>query len=104
MRSESLPELNELAKFLIGHKNWKIEISAHTDATHTHAYNQWMSERRAKRVADYLIKMGVDAQHIVSHGYGETRPVNRCAEGVRCSEEEHQMNRRTEIKVLERDN
>ena len=104
MRSESLPELNELATFLKGHRNWKIEISAHTDATHTHKYNQWMSERRAKRVADYLIKMGVDAQHIVSHGYGETRPVNRCSEGVKCSEEEHQMNRRTEIKVLERDN
>jgi len=61
-----------------------------------------LSERRAKSVVDYIISRGISPERIVSKGYGETRLVNDCGNGVKCTEEEHQQNRRTEILILEK--
>jgi peptidoglycan-associated lipoprotein len=46
------------------------------------------------------VKKGIGAERMIAHGYGETMLVNGCADGVDCSEQKHQLNRRTEIKVL----
>jgi outer membrane protein OmpA-like peptidoglycan-associated protein len=59
-----------------------------------------LSEKRAKSAVDYLISQGIDAARLKAKGYGETKLLNRCADGVQCTEEEHALNRRTEIKVL----
>lgn len=103
LRQESMPELMEFATFLIEHVDLSIELSAHTDSRQTQKYNQWMSDRRANRVRDFLIEYGVESDRITAAGYGETRLVNDCVDGQDCSEEEHQANRRTEIKILKKD-
>lgn len=100
LRPESKSSLDKLAKFIIDN-DLKIELSAHTDSRGSSSYNQRLSQARAQSCVDYLIKNGVKPYNIKAKGYGETRLVNRCKDGVKCSEEEHQENRRTEVKILE---
>lgn len=76
-----------------------IEISSHTDARSTNDYNQKLSQKRAQAVVDYLVKRGIDKKRLTAIGYGETRLLNHCKDGVECSEEEHAKNRRTEFKI-----
>ena len=77
-----------------------IEIGAHTDASGPSGYNLELSERRAKAVKRYLEKKGISASRLVAKGYGETQLLNKCKDGVRCSKDEHAINRRTEFKVI----
>ena len=99
LRPESMAALDKLVAFITENK-LKIELSSHTDARGNAAYNQKLSQARAQSCVDYLIKKGVPKTSIVAKGYGETQLLNRCKDGVQCSEEEHQENRRTEIKIL----
>lgn len=100
LRSESQHSLDKLAEFLI-ENNLKIELSAHTDSRGSNRYNQKLSQRRAQSCVDYLLQKGVEKRNIVARGYGESQLVNHCKDGVKCSEDEHQENRRTEVKILE---
>ncbi len=100
LRIESTQELDKLAAFLIENLNIKVELSAHTDSRGAANANQTLSQKRAQSCVDYLIQKGVPKANIVAKGYGESKHVNKCADGVECTEEEHQANRRTEIKVL----
>jgi len=77
-----------------------IEIASHTDARGPSNYNQQLSSRRAGEVADYLKGRGIDDSRFNATGYGESQPVNECRDGVKCSEEKHQENRRTEVRVV----
>lgn len=78
----------------------KIELRSHTDSRATAGYNLKLSENRAKSAAAYLYSKGIAKDRITSKGYGETKLINKCADGVPCSEAEHQVNRRTEFKIL----
>lgn len=78
----------------------KIELGGHTDSQGSDSHNQDLSERRAKAVVDYLTKAGISTDRLKSAGYGETQLVNYCKNGVKCSGDQHQENRRTEFKVL----
>lgn len=100
LRPESKSSLDKLAAFIIDN-NLKIELSAHTDSRGSASYNKKLSQARAQSCVDYLIEKGVKKASITAKGYGETKLVNRCKDGVQCSEEEHQENRRTEVKILE---
>jgi outer membrane protein OmpA-like peptidoglycan-associated protein/tetratricopeptide (TPR) repeat protein len=100
LREESRTALDRLTEFLL-ENNLKIELSAHTDARGSRSYNKDLSQRRAQSCVDYLIEKGVSRYNIVAKGYGETRLVNKCKDGVDCTEEQHQDNRRTEVKILE---
>lgn len=80
--------------------NIVIELSSHTDSRGNDGFNMDLSERRARSVVDYLITKGVNSSRLVAKGYGETRLVNRCANGVDCTEKEHRNNRRTEFRVI----
>ena len=82
--------------------NVTIELAAHCDYRGNDDYNMRLSERRAKSVVEYIISRGISPERIVSKGYGETQLVNDCGNGVKCTEEEHQQNRRTEILILEK--
>jgi len=95
LRPESTAELNRLIKLMADVPTLKIELSGHTDSQGADAYNQTLSEKRAKAVVDYLTNAGVSASRLVSAGYGETQPIatNETSEG-------RQLNRRTEFKVL----
>ncbi len=81
-------------------KTVKIDVSAHTDCRGRSEYNQKLSERRAAVVKQYLIKKGVASSRIITHGFGETQLLNQCADGVECTEEQHQQNRRVDIKIV----
>jgi len=78
-----------------------VEIASHTDSRGTAASNEALSERRAQAVTNYLISKGINASKIVSNGYGERRLLNRCKDGVSCTEREHLQNRRTQFRVLD---
>ncbi len=98
---KSEPELNQLVNLLEDNPGLRIEISAHTDSRLEDRYNMWLSRKRADSVLEYLVQKGIAKERIKATGYGETRLLNRCANGVICSEEEHLVNRRTEFVILE---
>jgi len=64
-------------------------------------YNLKLSQRRADAAVNYLVSKGISRSRLVAKGYGETRLLNHCGNGVNCSEEQHQENRRTEIKIID---
>ncbi len=77
-----------------------IELSAHTDCRGSYSYNDTLSDKRAKSTVEYIVSKGINQNRITAKGYGEHQLLNRCDNGVWCSEADHQLNRRTEIKVL----
>lgn len=79
----------------------RIEIMSHTDSRGNDDYNLSLSQQRAQSVVNYLVANGINRNRLVAKGYGETRLKNRCKNGVECSEEEHQQNRRTEFRILQ---
>jgi outer membrane protein OmpA-like peptidoglycan-associated protein len=78
----------------------QIELRSHTDSRASAAYNLNLSDHRAKSAAAYLYSKGIARGRIIGKGYGETKLINKCADGVPCTEAEHQVNRRTEFKIL----
>lgn len=101
LRPESMVSLDKAYTFLEQNPNIRVQLASHTDSRGSDSYNMSLSQRRAQSCVDYLVKVkGIPPARIVAKGYGETMPVNKCKNGVPCSEEEHQANRRTEIRVL----
>ena len=101
LQEGSLSELQELARAMNSNPTIKVQLSAHTDSRGESLYNQLLSDKRAKSAKDYLISLGVNATRIVAIGFGESRLRNQCDDGVECTDEEHQFNRRTEVKILD---
>ena len=85
---------------LLNSKPINIELMSHTDARGNDDFNMSLSQQRANSVVNYLVSKGISRSRLSAKGYGETRLVNRCSNGVECSENEHQRNRRTEFRVL----
>src|SRR5690606_31881677 len=79
----------------------RIELSSHTDSSGNDDYNIRLSQRRADLSLVYLLKNGISKSRLAVNGYGENRLKNHCGNVLVCSEEQHQENRRTEIKVLD---
>lgn len=94
-------ELDALHEAMVINPFMKIQLSAHTDATGPSQYNQQLSQQRALSAKRYLTDRGINTDRIVAVGYGETAIRNHCTNGVKCSENEHRYNRRTEVKILE---
>lgn len=99
LRPASKRELDKVVDILNSYPTMTIEMSSHTDSRASHEYNESLSQRRAQSTYDYLISQGISADRMTYKGYGETRLVNKCADGVKCSEAQHQLNRRTEFTV-----
>ncbi|TDT44876.1 OmpA family protein [Maribacter spongiicola] len=91
---------NRLLPVLAQNPGVKVELASHTDSQGGAASNQDLSERRAKAVADYLITKGVNSSLLVANGYGETKLLNRCKDGVSCTAREHAANRRTQFRLI----
>ena len=100
IRSDAALVLDDLVSTLNEYSTIKIEMRSHTDARGRDSYNETLSQKRAQSAVNYLIKNGINRSRLVAKGYGEYKLLNRCADGVKCSEEEHQENRRTEFKIL----
>jgi outer membrane protein OmpA-like peptidoglycan-associated protein len=82
------------------HPELKVELSSHTDSRGSIAYNDKLSNNRSSSCVDYIISKGISSKMISAKGYGESMLLNQCKDGVQCSDEEHQLNRRTELKLL----
>lgn len=100
VRPEAIPELNRLYWLLDRNPDIVVEIGSHTDARGTDAFNDRLSQRRANAIVRFLVSKGIASSRLQAKGYGETRLVNGCSNGVDCSEEDHQLNRRTEFRVI----
>ena len=92
-------ELDKLVKLLKDNPTIEIELGSHTDARGTDKYNQVLSDKRAEAAVRYLIYHGISAERLTWKGYGESVPLNECVNHVKCNEDKHQQNRRTEFKV-----
>ncbi len=99
LRPESKVVLDSLVLFFTQNKAIDIEIGSHTDSRGSDEYNLKLSQARAQSVVDYLIEKGIKKERLIARGFGETRPVNGCVNNVKCTEEEHQKNRRTTFRV-----
>lgn len=100
IRPDAAVELDKVVALMAKYPAMKIEMRSHTDSRATAKYNNTLSTSRAKAAVAYLKKKGISAKRMVAKGYGESELLNKCKDGVNCSEEEHQQNRRTEIKIL----
>ncbi|HEY0896592.1 MAG TPA: OmpA family protein, partial [Sphingobacteriaceae bacterium] len=100
IRKDAFRELDRVVTFMNNLPDVKIELRAHTDSRGPAVYNQWLSQKRAESAMAYLKKHQVQAGRLSSVGLGESELLNRCADGSACSRKEHQLNRRTEFKVI----
>jgi outer membrane protein OmpA-like peptidoglycan-associated protein len=92
--------LQEIIYILKNNSSLSVEIRSHTDAQGAANLNQELSDKRAKAVHDYLVQNGISKSRLKFKGYGETMLINRCKDGVYCSDAEHAQNRRTDFKVI----
>ncbi|MCK6611106.1 MAG: OmpA family protein [Bacteroidia bacterium] len=103
IRSDARPVLDSLSNVLKANPSLVIELASHTDSRAPAEYNLELSKKRAISCVNYLSQKGIPKDRMVPVGYGETKLVNDCSDDVDCSEEEHQMNRRTTVRVLRND-
>jgi outer membrane protein OmpA-like peptidoglycan-associated protein len=100
IRADAASELDKVVKIMKKCSTIHVEASSHTDSRASDPYNEALSQRRAQATVDYITNIGgISGTRINAVGYGETRLRNQCSDGVKCSEAEHQMNRRTQFDV-----
>ncbi len=97
IRPDAANELDKLVQILKDNPGIRIELSSHTDARATDVYNDALSQRRAESAVEYIVSKGIDPDRLVARGYGKRQLITENAQ----TEEEHQINRRTEFKVIE---
>lgn len=100
IRKDAAKILDSLVSILKRYPKMEIELSSHTDSRGSDVYNMILSEKRALAAAKYLTDKGIAPSRVKAKGYGETRLLNKCVNGVPCGEEDHQINRRTAVQVL----
>ncbi len=101
IREDAATELDDMIQFLKDNPGVKIELGSHTDSRGSAQFNQRLSQKRAESAVTYMVNRGIDKSRVIAKGYGETRLKNKCADGVECSEAEHQANRRSEVTIIE---
>jgi outer membrane protein OmpA-like peptidoglycan-associated protein/tetratricopeptide (TPR) repeat protein len=97
IRKDAAFELEKILAVMEENPSMNIDVRSHTDSRQTHKYNESLSDRRAKATAAWLIENGIASSRLTAKGYGETQLINNCADGVPCTEAEHQANRRSEF-------
>jgi outer membrane protein OmpA-like peptidoglycan-associated protein len=100
IRPDAAAGLDKLVTIMNDNPAIHVELSSHTDSRADDKYNDVLSQRRADAAVKYIISRGISSSRITAKGYGERQLVNRCANKVKCTEKEHQQNRRTEFKVV----
>jgi outer membrane protein OmpA-like peptidoglycan-associated protein/tetratricopeptide (TPR) repeat protein len=99
IKKTSEPQLKKVVDLLKKYSTLTVDIRSHTDSRQSASYNMILSEKRAQSTKDWLIKKGIESTRLTAKGYGETMLVNKCADGVKCTEKQHQQNRRSEFIV-----
>lgn len=99
----AIEELSKVVFIMRKFPNIRIKIESHTDSRGKDAYNLKLSDNRAKSTRDYIVSQDIDASRIESAiGYGESKLVNKCKNGVKCTEEEHLLNRRSDFIIIQK--
>ncbi|MBX9889349.1 MAG: OmpA family protein [Flavobacteriaceae bacterium] len=97
IREDAAFELEKIVAVMTEYPKIKIDIRSHTDSYQSLKYNESLSDRRAQSTREWMIKKGIDASRLKAKGFGESQLVNKCADGIQCTEAEHQVNRRSEF-------
>ncbi|MRX39743.1 OmpA family protein [Flavobacterium sp. LC2016-23] len=97
IKKTSEPQLQKLVNVLKQYPTIKLDIRSHTDSRQSASNNMILSEKRAQSTKEWLVKKGIDGSRLAPKGFGETQLVNKCADGVKCTEKQHQKNRRSEF-------
>ena len=100
IRTDAEPTLIKLAATLAENPAIKIQLSSHTDCRGKDDYNATLSQKRAESAVNFLISKGIPTERLVAKGYGESQPAVSC-DCAKCTEDQHQANRRTTFKILE---
>ncbi|MFS4449347.1 OmpA family protein [Maribacter sp. 2307UL18-2] len=101
IRSDSEVEVEKVIAAMEKYPSLKIKVNAHTDSRGKDSYNLWLSQKRAESTVNYMIANGIAAERLQGEGFGETKLVNQCANGIKCSKEDHELNRRSEFIIME---
>lgn len=101
IRPDAEIEIQKVIVAMEKYPSLKIKVNSHTDSRGNDAYNLWLSQKRAESTINYMISKGIAADRLQSEGFGESRLVNECANGVPCSSEQHQLNRRSEFIIFD---
>lgn len=101
IRPDAATDLAKIVEVMKQHPTMKIDVRSHTDSRASKQYNEKLSDRRAKSTVAWMIKQGIDKSRLTGKGYGEYQLVNECADGVKCTEAQHQLNRRSEFIITE---
>lgn len=100
IRNDAAFELEKILVVMKQYPKMKIDVRSHTDSRQTAQYNIALSNRRAKATVQWLTKNGIASNRLTAKGYGESQLINNCADGVSCTEAEHQLNRRSEFIIV----
>ncbi|WP_405413594.1 OmpA family protein [Maribacter sp. Asnod1-A12] len=101
IREDSEVEIEKVIAAMEKYPSLRIKVNAHTDSRGTDTYNLWLSNKRAESTVNYMIKKGISKDRLISEGFGETKLLNECSDGVKCSASKHDVNRRSEFIILE---
>lgn len=101
IRPDAAIDLAKIVEVMKEYPNMKIDVRSHTDSRQTHKYNEMLSDKRAKSTVAWMIAQGIETSRLTGKGYGETQLRNNCSDGVKCTEEEHQANRRSEFIIVD---
>lgn len=101
IRPDAAKQLDKIVAFMKEYPSIRIDIRSHTDSRGPEKQNQLLSENRAREIMAYIIRKGIDSKRLTAKGYGESQLVNKCSDWVKCSEKEHQANRRSEFIITE---
>lgn len=100
IRPDAEPTLRRLASLMEANPDIEVELGSHTDCRGSESYNMDLSQKRAQSAVDYLIGLGIPSGRLRARGFGESRPAVDCPCN-RCTESQHQTNRRTTFRILE---
>ncbi|WP_452601073.1 OmpA family protein [Pontimicrobium sp. MEBiC06410] len=100
IREDAAKQLDVLVSLMKKYEYMEIEVSAHTDARGNDQYNLDLSKARAASTLEYIVSQGINRNRLRSIGYGELQPLNKCDKEGICSDEEYDVNRRCEFKII----
>ncbi|MDX6192009.1 OmpA family protein [Flavobacterium sp. Fl-318] len=100
IRQEAAFELEKVLAVMKQYPEMKIDVRSHTDSRQAQEYNMKLSNKRAKATIEWFVKRGIAQSRISGKGYGESQLINKCSDNIACTEDEHQLNRRSEFFVL----
>ncbi len=100
IRPDAAKILDGLVDILRDNPSLEIELGSHTDSRGKDNYNLALSQRRAQSAVNYMVSKGISRTRMVAKGYGETQLLNKCEDGVNCTDAQHQENRRTVFTVV----